>query len=65
MLGREPNLLHVVELLRLPGEAIIFPFLGKGERALPALTLVGLKVKDRDWEDGASGLRRLLKPTPS
>lgn len=30
--GREPNFLHVVELLRLPGEAIILPLLGKGER---------------------------------
>ena len=32
MFGREPNFLHVVKFLRLPGEAIILPLLGKGKR---------------------------------
>lgn len=49
MFGREPNFLHVVELLRLPGEAIILPLLGKGEReAAPTSAPQGLKVKDWD-----------------
>jgi hypothetical protein len=30
--GRKPNFLHIVKLLGLPGEAIILPLLGKGER---------------------------------
>lgn len=31
MLRRESDFLHIVEILRLPCEAIIFPLLGKGE----------------------------------
>lgn len=48
MFGREPNFLHVVKLLRLPGEPVVLPFLGKGEReAYKPMTLLRLKVKDR------------------
>lgn len=32
MFGREPNFLHVVKLLGLPGEPIVLPLLGTGER---------------------------------
>lgn len=31
MFGREPDFLHIVEVLRFPGEAIIFPLLEKRE----------------------------------
>lgn len=37
MFGREPDFLHIVEVLRFPGEAIIFPLLEKREsKVLPA-----------------------------
>ena len=49
MFGREPNFLHVVKFLRLPGEAIILPLLGKGKReAAPT-------IKKRRLVEGGGG----------
>lgn len=51
MFGREPNFLHVVKLLRLPGEAIILPLLGKGEReAAPTSALGGAQGQGQGQE---------------
>lgn len=52
MFGREPNFLHVVKFLRLPGEAIILPLLGKGEReAAPTSALGGAQGQRQGQEE--------------
>lgn len=62
MFGREPNFLHVVKFLRLPGEAIILPLLGKGKReAAPTSALGGGSRSRTETRGGLFGLRKFLK----
>lgn len=52
MFGREPNFLHVVKFLRLPGEAIILPLLGKEKReAAPTSALGGAQGQGQRQEE--------------
>lgn len=57
MFGREPDFLHIVEVLRFPGEAIIFPLLEKREsKVLPASSPKGDPEPKKGTKENSYGL---------